>query len=124
MNCGCALRPGARYADLNLGCIIGIEQLMTVQSPIPDYAASRAAMIEGQLRPQGVTDRAVLDAMAAIAREDFVPADARPLAYSDRAVSLGDGRFLAAPAVLGQLLTQMAPRAGQSALVVGAGSGY
>jgi protein-L-isoaspartate(D-aspartate) O-methyltransferase len=37
---------------------------------------------------------------------------------------MGEGRFLAAPAVLGQLLTQMMPEAGQRALVLGAGTGY
>ena len=36
---------------------------MTVQSPIPDFAAAREAMVESQLRPQGVTDPAVLAAM-------------------------------------------------------------
>jgi protein-L-isoaspartate(D-aspartate) O-methyltransferase len=97
---------------------------MTVQTSIPDFAAARLAMVESQLRPQGVTDRGVLDAMGAIARERFVPDDARPLAYADRAVPLGDGRFLTAPSVVGQLLTQMAPVAGQRALVVGAGTGY
>ena len=75
---------------------------MTVQTPIPDFAAARAAMVENQLRPQGVTDPLVIEAMGAIERE----------------------RFLPAPAVLGQLLTQMMPEAGQRALVVGAGTGY
>jgi protein-L-isoaspartate(D-aspartate) O-methyltransferase len=37
---------------------------------------------------------------------------------------MGEGRFLPAPAVLGQLLTQMMPEAGQRALVVGGGTGY
>jgi protein-L-isoaspartate(D-aspartate) O-methyltransferase len=97
---------------------------MTVQSPIPDFAAARRAMVENQLRPQGVTDAAVLDAMSSIERERFLPSHTRPLAYVDRAVAIGDGRFLAAPAVLGQLLTQMMPERGQRALVIGAGTGY
>lgn len=97
---------------------------MTVQSPIPDYAAAREAMVENQLRPQGVTDRAVLDAMGRIKRENFLPSHTRPLAYVDRAVAIGDDRFLSAPAVLGRLLTQMMPVRGQRALVVGAGTGY
>jgi protein-L-isoaspartate(D-aspartate) O-methyltransferase len=97
---------------------------MTVQTPIPDFAAARLAMVESQLRPQGVTDPAVLDAMGAIAREKFLPPETRPLAYVDRAVLMGDGRFLAAPAVLGSLLTQMMPVRGQHALIVGAGTGY
>jgi len=97
---------------------------MTVQSPIPDFAAARIAMVESQLRPQGVTDPTVLDAMGTIAREKFLPPETRPLAYVDRGVLMGDGRFLPAPAVLGSLLTQMMPRQGQRALVVGAGTGY
>ncbi len=97
---------------------------MTVQSNIPDFAAARAAMVENQLRPEGVTDPAVLDAMGKVPRENFVAALARPMAYVDRAVPIGDGRYLPAPAVLGSLLTQMMPLRGQRALVVGAGLGY
>jgi protein-L-isoaspartate(D-aspartate) O-methyltransferase len=97
---------------------------MTIQTPIPDFAAARAAMIESQLRPQGVADGAVLEAMGSVRRELFLPDHTRPLAYVDRGVGIGDGRFLPAPAVLGRLLSQMMPRRGQRALVVGAGTGY
>jgi protein-L-isoaspartate(D-aspartate) O-methyltransferase len=97
---------------------------VTIQAPIPDFAAARAAMVESQLRPQGVTDPAVLAAMGSIPREQFLPDDSRPLAYVDRAITIGAGRFLPAPAVLGRLLTQMMAQRGQRALVVGAGTGY
>lgn len=97
---------------------------MTVQGAIPDFAVARAAMVESQLRPQGVTDPSVLDAMGSVQRECFLPPETRPLAYVDRAVAMGDGRFLPAPAVLGTLLTQMMLSPGQRALVVGAGTGY
>jgi protein-L-isoaspartate(D-aspartate) O-methyltransferase len=97
---------------------------MATHMPTPDFAAARLAMIESQLRPQGVTDHAVLLAMGEVARERFVPADAQSLAYADRAVPIGGGRFLAAPGVLGQLLNEMKPAPGQRALVVGAGTGY
>lgn len=97
---------------------------MTVQLPIPDFAAARRSMIEHQLRPVGVTDRAVLDAMGAVPREEYVPHDSRPLAYADRSLALGVDRFMAAPEVLGQLLTKLVPQQGEQALVIGAGSGY
>jgi protein-L-isoaspartate(D-aspartate) O-methyltransferase len=97
---------------------------MTVQTPIPDFDAAREAMVESQLRPQGVADPAVLEAMGTIERERFLPSRTRPLAYVDRAVAIGDRRFLSAPAVLGQLITQMKVEPGQRALVVGAGTGY
>ena len=98
--------------------------VMTIQASIPDYAAARRAMIESQLRPEGVTDASVLAAMQSLAREQYVADEVRPLAYSDRALALGGGRFLSAPAVLGQLLTRMEPVAGERALVIGAGTGY
>lgn len=97
---------------------------MTIHAPVPNYAAARRAMVESQLRPQGVTDVGVLEAMNAVEREAFVPAGVRPLAYVDRSLPLGEGRVLAPPAVLGQLLTQMTPVPGEQALVVGAGTGY
>ena len=97
---------------------------MTVQTPIPDYAAARRAMVDSQLRPQGVTDHGVLSAMGSVARERFVPDHLRPLAYGDRAIALGGGRALSAPAVLGSVLTELAPEVGERVLVVGAGSGY
>jgi protein-L-isoaspartate(D-aspartate) O-methyltransferase len=97
---------------------------MTVQTPIPDFAAARLAMVESQLRPEGVVDPAVTKAMGSVPREAFVPEAARSIAYADRSVPLGQGRFLTAPSALGQLLTQMMPERGQRALVIGAGSGY
>ena len=97
---------------------------MTIQSPIPDYAAARQAMVDSQLRPQGVNDPAVLAAISAVPRERFVPEHSRPLAYIDRAVAIGGGRMLSEPSVLGLLLTEMAPVRGERALVVGAGTGY
>ena len=81
-------------------------------------------MVDSQLRPMGVTDPLVLEAMGSVERELFLPEESKSLAYADRAVALGHGRFLAAPSVLGQLLTQMMPEKGQRALIVGAGTGY
>jgi protein-L-isoaspartate(D-aspartate) O-methyltransferase len=97
---------------------------MTVQLPVPDYQAARQAMVDSQLRPQGVNDPLVVEAMASVPRELFVPEEHRPLAYSDRSVPLGGGRKLAPADSIGLLLTALAPRPGQKALVVGSGTGY
>jgi protein-L-isoaspartate(D-aspartate) O-methyltransferase len=97
---------------------------MTVQTTEPDFVAARLAMVESQLRPEGVVDPAIVRAMASLPREQFVPEAVRPMAYVDRGLPLGQGRYLSAPTVLGQLLMQMLPEPGQRALVVGAGTGY
>jgi len=97
---------------------------MTLHAPIPDYAAARASMVDTQLRPEGVNFPPVVEAMAAVAREEFVAPEARPLAYIDRTVPMGAGRLMNGPVVLGKLLTEMTPLSGERALVVGCGSGY
>ena len=90
----------------------------------PGASAARRAMIDGQLRVSGVSDSAVLAAMGALAREDFVPEAARVTAYIDRPVPLGDGRFLAPPLSHGSMLSEAAPTLADAALLVGGGTGY
>jgi protein-L-isoaspartate(D-aspartate) O-methyltransferase len=89
-----------------------------------DHSAARRAMIDNQLRPEAVTDAAVLAAMGSVPREDYVPASARASAYIDRQVAVGDGRFMMPPTALGRLLSALAPRPGERALIVGAPTGY
>jgi protein-L-isoaspartate(D-aspartate) O-methyltransferase len=88
------------------------------------YAAARKFMVDGQLRPNKVSDPVVLAAMARLPREAFVPAAFQPRAYADEAVPLAPRRAMMAPMVLARLLQALAPRLGEAALVVGAGTGY
>jgi protein-L-isoaspartate(D-aspartate) O-methyltransferase len=89
-----------------------------------DFSLARRAMVDNQLRPEGVTDRAVLVAMGSVERERFVPESARALAYFDRPLKLAKGRAVMPPAALGRLLSELAPRPGEPARIVGSGSGY
>lgn len=86
--------------------------------------AARRAMIDSQLRTSGVNEPWVLTAMMRIPREAYVPESARAAAYIDRAIPLGDGRFLAAPLVHGMMLAEAAPQGGEKVLLVGDGNGY
>ncbi len=85
---------------------------------------ARRAMIDSQLRTSGVNAEWVLRRMAAVPREDFVPETARGFAYIDRAITLGNGRFLAAPVVQGMMLQEARPTDEDKALLVDGGSGY
>lgn len=89
-----------------------------------DFEFARNMMVDGQVRPNKVGDRRILDAMRVLPREHFVPATAIPLAYSDEDVPLGRGRFLTEPMVIARLVQITNPRRGERALVVAAGSGY
>lgn len=96
----------------------------TQESSASTHAAARRAMIDSQLRTSGVNEPWVLNAMAAIAREDFVPPAMRDAAYIDRAIPLGDGSQLASPLVHGMMLAEAKPSLDDKALLVGDGKGY
>jgi protein-L-isoaspartate(D-aspartate) O-methyltransferase len=89
-----------------------------------DYASARRNMVESQLRPNKVADPALLDALASVPRELFVPEPLRGVAYVDEDIPLGRARFLMEPMILGRLLELAAVRPSDAALVVGAGLGY
>jgi protein-L-isoaspartate(D-aspartate) O-methyltransferase len=88
------------------------------------YDVARAHMIASQLRTNGVVDKRVLAALEAIRRELFVPEALRAVAYVDEDLPLGAGRYLMEPRVAARLLQAAAVQRGDTALVVGAGSGY
>lgn len=81
-------------------------------------------MIDSQLRTSGVNEPFVIARMGSVAREDFVPAGAKSIAYMDRAIALGDGAFLAAPIVHGKMLAEARPGLDDKVLVVTSGSAY
>lgn len=85
---------------------------------------ARRAMVDSQLRVSGVNADIVRERMGTVLRENFVPEAARGTAYMDRAIALGNGRFLAAPLVHGRMLEEAAPTADDKVLLVDGGSGY
>ncbi|WP_037496656.1 protein-L-isoaspartate O-methyltransferase family protein [Sphingomonas sp. KC8] len=84
----------------------------------------RLAMVSNQLRTTAVNDVRVVDAMRAVPREDYVPADRAAVAYVDTLVPLGGGRLLNSPMATGRLLTEIEAQPGDRALIIGAATGY
>ena len=89
-----------------------------------NFEQARHNMIEQQIRPWEVLDQRVLDVLARVPREDFVPERYRKLAFSDLAIPLGHGEFMLKPNVEGRILQALAVRANDRVLEVGTGSGY
>jgi protein-L-isoaspartate(D-aspartate) O-methyltransferase len=89
-----------------------------------DFTAARRHMIDCQLRPNRVTSAALLDAMAEIPRELFVPARARGIAYFDEDLPIGGGRFLIDPMTLARLIQAAEVQKHDTVLDVGAATGY
>ncbi|MGH6906528.1 MAG: protein-L-isoaspartate O-methyltransferase family protein [Aestuariivirga sp.] len=84
-------------------------------------------MVESQVRPNGITDRRIIDAMGEIAREDFVPGAQKPLAYMDADVALLPGRtkrHLIAAMAFARLAQLAEIKSTDKVLHVGAATGY
>ena len=89
-----------------------------------DFALARRNMIDGQLRPNRVTNDRLLAAVGDLPRERFLPEQMRAVAYADDDVPLGNGRYLMEPMVLARLIQTLQPKPQDRALVVGSGRGY
>ena len=84
----------------------------------------RHAMVTSQLRTNAVSDERIVAAMARIPREEFVPVDARSIAYRDTTLPAGSGRAINTPMATGRLLTEAALLASDRVLLIGAAGGY
>lgn len=88
------------------------------------FEVMRHAMVASQLRTSNVSDVRVIEAMARVPRENFVPAGSRALAYRDTGVPLGGGRFQNPPLATGRLLTEARIKPSDTVLLIGAAGGY
>jgi protein-L-isoaspartate(D-aspartate) O-methyltransferase len=89
-----------------------------------DYIKARELMVEQQVRPWDVLDPRVLDVLATLPREAFVPAEHSRLAYADLALPLAHGESMMKPVVEGRTLQALALDPGDDVLEIGTGSGF
>lgn len=85
---------------------------------------ARFNMIEQQIRPWDVLDTSVLQLLAVVKREDFVPSAYRALAFVDTEVPLPAGQCMLAPKVEARLLQELGVHKHERVLEIGAGSGF
>lgn len=85
---------------------------------------ARYNMIEQQIRPWEVLDQRVLDLLATVPREDFVPETYRKLAFADMNIPLGDDQVMMSPNVEARILQALNILDEETVLEIGTGSGY
>jgi protein-L-isoaspartate(D-aspartate) O-methyltransferase len=84
----------------------------------------RQTMVDRQLRARDIADGRVLEAMARVPRELFVPESERGHAYADAALPIGHGQTISQPYMVARIAEALALRPGERVLDVGTGSGY
>lgn len=89
-----------------------------------DYTQAREKMVEQQIRPWDVLDLRVLDVLARLPREAFVPDAYKALAYADLEIPLPGGQKMMKPVVEGRMLQALDLQPGEDVLEVGTGSGF
>jgi len=89
-----------------------------------DFDAARTRMVDNQIRTTDVTRHEILRAFLQVPREEFVPAERKPLAYIDEDVPLGNGRFIMEASPFAKLIQLAAIRPDDVVLDVGCGTGY
>jgi len=89
-----------------------------------EYAPQRAEMIERQLRRRGIQDAAVLAAMAAVPRHEFVPEELHSQAYEDLPLPIGGGQTISQPYIVAAMTAALHLQPNDRVLEIGTGCGY
>ena len=84
----------------------------------------RRHRVARHLVARGITDPAVLAAMATVPREAFVPPAERRHAYDDRALPIAEGQTISQPYVVALMTEALELAPDDRVLEVGTGSGY
>ena len=99
-------------------------------NPTPTLERLRFNMIEQQIRPWDVLDLDILDLLAQIRREDYVPEAHRALAFFDMEIPLQGatakepGQVMLSPKVEARILQDLHIQKHESVLEIGTGSGF
>ncbi|MBI3464021.1 MAG: protein-L-isoaspartate(D-aspartate) O-methyltransferase [Planctomycetes bacterium] len=92
--------------------------------PAGDWTTQRKEMVEEQLVPRGIRNERVLEVMAKVPRQEFVPQSVRDLAYSDGPLPIGEGQTISQPYIVAFMTEAVDPQSDHRVLEVGTGSGY
>lgn len=86
--------------------------------------AERERLVE-RLHQRGYAEReSTVDALRAVPRHEFVPAEKREAAYEDRPLPIGEGQTISAPHMVGMMLDELQLERGDEVLEIGTGCGY
>ncbi|MBN2400089.1 MAG: protein-L-isoaspartate(D-aspartate) O-methyltransferase [Candidatus Aminicenantes bacterium] len=88
------------------------------------FAIQRKEMVERHLRARGIASMAVLQAMAKVPRELFVPDSERQHSYVNGPLPIGLGQTISQPYIVAYMTEALELQGGEKVLEIGTGSGY
>jgi len=92
----------------------------------PTFSARQADRnrMAGTIRAYRLKDAAVLKAMVAVPRHEFVPVQYKRRAYGDSPLPIGYGQTISQPYIVAEMTRQLRLKPGSRVLEIGTGSGY
>jgi protein-L-isoaspartate(D-aspartate) O-methyltransferase len=88
------------------------------------YIVERDLMVKNQLRPRGISDERVLQAMGTVQRHIFVGEGLSSRAYDDCALPIGEGQTISQPYMVARMTELLELKGDEKVLEIGTGSGY
>ncbi|HLB60091.1 MAG TPA: protein-L-isoaspartate(D-aspartate) O-methyltransferase [Patescibacteria group bacterium] len=88
------------------------------------YSLLRKRLVEEYVKPAGVTDRRILNAVATVPRHAFVPRQFRKDAYRDIPLPIGNGQTISQPSLVALMTQYLLLQRDTTVLEIGTGSGY
>jgi protein-L-isoaspartate(D-aspartate) O-methyltransferase len=89
-----------------------------------DLTEARERMVAEQLEQRGISDQRVLEAMRAVPRDRFVPAEFADHAYDDGPLPIGSEQTISQPYMVALMSEVAMLKGSERVLEVGTGSGY
>lgn len=89
-----------------------------------DSSERRRSVLLQTLMREGIRDPCVLDAIAAVPREEFIPEAMRHLAYDNHALAIGCGQTISQPYIVALMTEALVLTGSERVLEIGTGSGY
>ena len=88
------------------------------------FAERQKHLVETVIKPGGIKNQAVIDAILATPRHEFVPLALRDQAYLDRALPIGEAQTISSPFIVALMTEVLHPTKDDKVLEIGTGSGY
>jgi protein-L-isoaspartate(D-aspartate) O-methyltransferase len=91
---------------------------------LDNFFIARSNMIKGQVLPNKITDAQIIKIIADLPRHHFVPEAFKDVAYTDKSLEIGGGRYLMAAHIFARMVQAIEVKKSDVILDVACGSGY